>query len=69
MAAIITKVIRGSIADEMGIEAGDCLVSMAGLPVDDILDYQFAAHDDEIILEVKKKNGELWELHIEKSPD
>ncbi|MDR1616608.1 MAG: DUF512 domain-containing protein [Syntrophomonadaceae bacterium] len=69
MAAIITRVSKGSIADEMGIEAGDCLISMAGLPVEDILDYQFASQDDEIIVEVKKKNGELWELDIEKSPD
>ena len=60
MAAPIMEVEEGSIAEDLGLEPGDTLLSISGWPVDDVLDYQFACQDDEITLEVRKRNGELW---------
>lgn len=69
MSAPIKNVTTDSIADEMGIEAGDILISINGQEICDIIDYQFYAQDDVIVLEVNKANGELWSLEIEKDWD
>ena len=40
-AHIVKKVIPGSIAEELEIEAGDRLLSIDGTEIEDIFDYQF----------------------------
>jgi len=67
--ARIIDVIEDSIGAEVGIEPGDTLLSINGLPVMDILDYQFYSQDDQLILEIEKPNGELWSIDIEKDYD
>jgi len=69
VSAPIIDVSTGSIAEEMGIEAGDSLVSINGQEIEDIIDYQFHSQDDLIVLEIKKADGELWSLEIEKDWD
>lgn len=69
MSAPITGVIPGSIADEMALEAGDVLLLINGQEIQDIIDYQFYSQDDFIVVEVKKINGELWSLEIDKDWD
>ena len=69
MSAPITGVIPGSIADEMAIEAGDILLLINGQEIQDIIDYQFYSQDDFIVVEIKKTNGELWSLEIDKDWD
>jgi len=69
MPAPITNVLTGSIAEEMGIEAGDLLISVNGQEIFDILDYRFYSQDSFIIVEVEKKNRELWSIEIEKDFD
>ena len=66
MKNIITKVVSGGIAEEVGIEVNDALISINGNKVDDIIDYKFLSADDEIILEIEKSDGEIWEIEIEK---
>ena len=66
MKNIITKVIPNGIAEEVGIEVEDVLVSINDKKVNDIIDYKFLSADEEIILEVEKSNGEVWEIEIEK---
>lgn len=66
MKNIITKVVSGGIAEEVGIEVNDALISINGNKVDDIIDYKFLSADDEILLEVEKSDGEIWEIEIEK---
>lgn len=66
---LITKVAENSIASEMEIEVGDILLSINGHPVEDILDFMYLTQDDFIVLEVQKKNDEVWELEIEKDFD
>lgn len=59
----------GSIAAELGLQAGDRLVSLNGEPVRDLLDYQLLAGDEELLLEIERADGELWELEIDKDAD
>lgn len=65
----IIKVLRNSIAEELEIEPGDELVSVNGASIQDYIDYKFQISDDEIVLEIKKSDGEVWELDIEKEYD
>ncbi|QIB26676.1 DUF512 domain-containing protein [Caloranaerobacter azorensis] len=63
---IIEAIERGSIAEELGIESGDVLISVNGHPIMDILDYKYQISDDYVEMTIQKKNGEIWELEIEK---
>ncbi len=69
MSAAITGVVPGSIAEEMAIEAGDTLLFINSQEIQDIIDYQFYSHDDFIVVEIEKTNGELWSLEIDKDWD
>lgn len=66
MKNIITKVEKYSIAEEVGIEVKDSLISINQTPISDIMDYKFLSADEEIVLEIEKSNGEIWEIEIEK---
>ena len=63
---IIKDIVPGSIAEEMEIEPGDYLVSINNEEIKDILDYKFQIFDEYITLVIEKKNGEEWDLEIEK---
>lgn len=62
----IYKVKEGSIAWEMGIEAGDILLAVNNEEIKDIFDYQFLINDEYITVLIRKPDGEEWELEIEK---
>ena len=66
MKNIITKVISNGIAEEVGIEVNDILLSINDNKINDIIDYKFLSADEDIILEVEKTDGEIWEIEIEK---
>lgn len=66
---LIKSVVSGSIADELGIEPGDRLLSIDGQEIEDIFDYQFFVEDEEILVLIEKPDGEQWELEIEKDAD
>jgi len=64
---IIKEIMPDSIAEEMGLEPGDEVLSVNGETITDVLDYRFQAAGEDILLLVKKRdNGEEWELEIEK---
>ena len=63
---MIKDVLPGSIADELGIEAGDKLISINNNEIEDVFDYHFYVNDEELVLLIEKTNGEEWELEIEK---
>ncbi len=63
---IIKSVEKGSIADEMGVEAGDALLCIDGMPIEDVLDYRFCVQSEELTVLIRKFDGEEWELEIEK---
>ena len=62
----ISAIQSGSIAEELGIEAGDLLLSINGCEIKDIFDYRYHIADSEISVEIEKKNGDVWQLEIEK---
>ena len=66
---IIEEVSKGSIADELNIQAGDILLRINENKVNDIIDYKYLISDEYIVLEVEKENGEVWEYEIEKEYD
>jgi putative radical SAM enzyme (TIGR03279 family) len=59
----------GSIADELGLEAGDRLTAINGEPVRDIIDFRYLAADDLLCVDIKKTDGEEWVLEVEKDFD
>lgn len=63
---IIIKVEEDSIAEEMGIEPGDILITINNNYIKDVLDYRYFIQDEYIEVVIKKPNGEEWELEIEK---
>lgn len=69
MENIIVKVLKNSIAEEMELEPGDVLISVNNSSVKDYIDYKYQISDENVIFEVRKKNGEIWELEIEKEYD
>ena len=69
MAAIVSSVEKGSIAEELEIEQGDELVSIDGQKMLDMIDYGFYCKSEFLTIEIKKKNGEIEEIELEKDYD
>jgi putative radical SAM enzyme (TIGR03279 family) len=59
-----------SIAAELGVEAGDNLISVNARPVKDVVDYhRLTLSDYHLLIEVEKSGGEIWELDVEYEAD
>lgn len=69
MPAIVNKVIPNSIAEEIEISAGDEILSIDDTKMLDMIDYNFLCKSDFLTLEVKKLNGEIEVIEIEKDYD
>ncbi|NJO43146.1 MAG: TIGR03279 family radical SAM protein [Cyanobacteria bacterium CRU_2_1] len=67
--ALITHVLPGSIASEVGFEAGDRLVAINGQHPRDLIDYQFFCADEVLELEVLDAKGRSHQVEIEKEYD
>ncbi|WP_127836398.1 DUF512 domain-containing protein [Clostridium prolinivorans] len=65
----IVKVEKGSIAEELGIEVGDKLISINDIEIKDVIDYKFLITDEFIVVRIEKENGDIWDLEIEKEYD
>lgn len=65
----VSSVAEGSIAEEVGLEKGDALLSINGRAIADILDYYFYIREDLVNIEIRKEKGERWDLEIEKDSD
>ncbi len=69
MPAVVIEIEENSIADEIGIEAGDILISIDGKEINDILDYQFMIREDSLVVNIQKADGKIWSIDIEKDDD
>ncbi len=68
--AEITDVAPESLGAELEIEPGDRVTRVNGRVVRDYLDFRFqTAGETELVVEVRKKSGEDWELQIERGED
>ncbi|MCR5847503.1 MAG: DUF512 domain-containing protein [Lachnospiraceae bacterium] len=66
---IISAVTPESIAEEIGLEPGDELLKINNEEIKDILDYMFLVQDEEIVLTIRTKQGEICDVEIEKEAD
>src|ERR671914_816910 len=63
----ITEVAPDSLGAELELEAGDRVVRVNGRTVRDYLDFRFqTGGETELTLEVLKRDGEEWQLEIER---
>ena len=69
MPAKISGVVEGSIAEELEINEGDELLSIDGVLPQDMIDYKFLCKNEIITIEIKKNNGEIEEIELEKDYD
>jgi len=69
MPAIVSSVELGSIADEINIEAGDEILAIDDYQLTDLIDYNFYCKSEFLTISVKKSNGELEDIEIEKDFD
>lgn len=69
MPAIVNSVIDGSIAQELELQKGDEILSIDGVKMLDMIDYNFYMKSELITVEIKKINGEIEEIEIEKDYD
>lgn len=67
--AKITNVLPGSIAEEVGFEVGDAIVSINGTQPRDLIDYNFLCADEFLALEVLDSHGKIHQVEIEKDYD
>ena len=63
---VISRVLPGSIAEELEIEPGDCLLAVNQEPLEDVFDYRYRMNDEYVDLLIEKPDGEQWELEVEK---
>ncbi|MDA8429651.1 MAG: DUF512 domain-containing protein [Geobacteraceae bacterium] len=64
---LIEGVATGSIAAEFELAAGDRLLAVNGQQMRDLIDYSYyTASDEELLLEIARQDGEIWELEVER---
>ena len=63
----ISEVANGSIGAELELERGDRIIRVNGRVVKDYLDFRFqTAGETDLVIDVRKHNGEDWELNVER---
>ncbi len=65
----ILSVEAGSIADELGIQAGDSLVAVNGEPVNDLVDYLIEEPKESLHIALSRASGDVWSLDVEHDAD
>lgn len=69
MSAIVSKVEKNSIAEELGIQTGDEILSIDVQKMSDLIDYNFLCKSEFLTIEIKKNNGEIEVIELEKDYD
>src|SRR5438552_5633908 len=63
----ISEVANGSIGAELELERGDRIIRINGRVVKDYLDFRFqTAGETDLVIDVRKHDGEDWELNVER---
>ncbi|MBR3486417.1 MAG: DUF512 domain-containing protein [Clostridia bacterium] len=66
MKHLVTRVDEGSIAEELGIQAGWKLVSVGGKQIRDVIDYELFTNEERIGLEFEDTEGDTRLFDVEK---
>jgi len=64
--AVVATVIAGSIAEELGFQPGDRLLTINGVRPRDLIDFQVLQGEEELVLEVEDPDGTLHRVELEK---
>lgn len=64
----VESVVLESYAAELGLIAGDRLLRINGHEIVDLVDYHLTIEADHLLLEILRKNDDLWEIELEKDP-
>lgn len=64
----ITGVIPNSIADELGVEPRDLLISVQNQLPRDYIEFLYLTSDDELEILIQKSDGDEWLLEVEREP-
>ena len=67
--ALIESIEHNSIADELGFESGDAILSINGIKPRDLIDYQILICDEILEISVLDKNNKVHNITIEKDQD
>jgi putative radical SAM enzyme (TIGR03279 family) len=63
----IAEVTAGGLGAELELEPGDRIMRVNGRSVRDYLDFRFqAAGETDLVIDIRKRSGEDWELNIER---
>ena len=65
----ISRVRPGSIGEEAGLKPGDQIVSVNGIRVEDVFDYQYLTEDEYLEVLIRQSDGEEWILEVEKDEE
>ncbi len=63
---VVSDVLPGSPAEQIGLQPGDTLLSINGEPVVDLIDYEGLTATEHLTLKVLKKSGERETIELEK---
>lgn len=67
---LVKSVVPGSIAEELGIEVGDRLISINDTEIEDVFDYRYLCDDEELTLLVySAAEQDEYECEVEKDAD
>ncbi len=66
MSAIISEILKNSIAEELEFKKGEKILSINGEKPKDMIDYKFLVCNEEIEIEIERLNGEIEIFEIEK---
>jgi len=66
---IVRGIVPGSAASESSIKPGDEIISINGMPVEDIFDYQYLMTDEEVEILLKTASGRKRKVVLTKGPD
>jgi len=69
MSCKAASIIKSSIAEELGIKAGSCILSINGKKLRDYIDYQFLTASEELEIEIESPDGSVQLYEIEKDFD
>ncbi|MCL2396550.1 MAG: DUF512 domain-containing protein [Defluviitaleaceae bacterium] len=69
MKKLIIDIEKGSIAEEIGVQPQDLLLTIDGAAIADVFDYRMACAACDLEVLIEKPDGEQWLLTIEKDED
>ncbi|MEG1394574.1 MAG: DUF512 domain-containing protein [Clostridia bacterium] len=64
--AKVVAIEKNSVAEELGIEVGDELLGFDGQPIVDILDYLYYDGQENFVMNMRAKQGDIVDMDIEK---